>query len=97
MIYITFNHSTAPLPPKKSSAPKQGQKQTATSQMCYATAPVCVRIQKRLSEDGQEVALEEGDPNDSGMESGSGSVQHGTLSEMREAMQNPPPGESWLH
>ena len=54
---------------------------------------MCVPMQKRESEEEvKQVAVEEGDPaGDSGMESGSGSVQHGTIAEWKEAIRNPPP------
>ena len=67
------------------------------SQMCFNKASVCIPLQKKESdeEESKEVAVEEGDQTgDSGMESGSGSVQHGTISQWREAIKKPPPGNN---
>ena len=99
MYYIAIELSlifTAPVPPKKNSPrlPKRTtDRQSAMSQMCFNKPSVCIPLQKKESEEElKQVAMEEGDQTgDSGMESGSGSVQHGTITEWREAIQNPPP------
>ena len=59
--------------------------------MCYTASQTVVCVQKRLGGGGcAEVALEEAEQEagDSGVESGSGSVQHTGI-----PMENPPPGE----
>jgi hypothetical protein len=84
-----------PVPPKKQHSSRiSGTRQSAMSQMCFNKASVCIPQQKKESdeEESKEVAVEEGDQTgDSGMESGSGSVQHGTISQWREAIKKPPP------
>jgi hypothetical protein len=84
-----------PVPPKKQHSPRISvMRQSAMSQMCFNKASVCIPLQKKESdeEESKEVSVEEGDQTgDSGMESGSGSVQHGTISQWREAIKNPPP------